>query len=60
MMEKIKTLVRPIIALSFVGVACYLFITGKLKPEDVLPITGIVIGFYFGERAAIKKEKPNG
>jgi len=53
--EAIKVLVRPAIALMFVGTTCVLFFRGALEAKDILQITGIVIGFYFGERAANKK-----
>jgi len=60
MVESIKTLMRPAIALLFVFTTCWLFLQGTLEAKDILQITGIVIGFYFGERATKQKENTNG
>lgn len=53
--ELIKSLVRPFIALSFVLGTIALYLTGKIEAQSILQTTGIIIGFYFGERAALKK-----
>jgi hypothetical protein len=55
LVESIKTLIRPLIALAFVATTCILFFDGKLEAKDILQITSIVIGFYFGERATRKE-----
>ena len=52
--EMIKSLMRPFIAFSFVIGTIVLYLMGKIDPQSILQITGIVIGFYFGERAARK------
>ena len=59
MVETIKGLVRPFIAFCFVVGTVYLFVTGKLDANDILQMTGIIIGFYFGERAAKTKTVSN-
>lgn len=51
---KIKKLVRPFIAVSFTLTTVALLITGKLEAREVLTITAVIIGFYFGERSALK------
>ena len=51
----IKSLVRPFIALSFVLGTITLYLMGKIEAQSILQITAIIIGFYFGERAALKK-----
>ena len=48
----IRAMVRPIMGIAFTGAAIYLAITGKIKPEMFWGTVGIIIGFYFGERAA--------
>ena len=53
--ETIKSLMRPFIAVSFVLGTIVLYLMGKIEPQSILQITSIVIGFYFGERAALKK-----
>ena len=54
--EKIRKLVRPFIAFCFVVTIGGLALAGKIAPSEILPITGIIIGFYFGERAAKKPD----
>ena len=52
-MEKIKSIVRPIIGIGFVSMFAYILITNP-SPEIItatIATTGIVIGFYFGERS---------
>ena len=52
-MEIIKSIVRPIVGLGFVGMFAYLLITNP-TPEVVtaaIATTGVVVGFYFGERS---------
>lgn len=52
----IKSLMRPFIAFSFVTGTIILYLTGKIEAQSILQTTGIIIGFYFGERAARKTE----
>jgi len=47
--------VRPFIAFILVGTLAYLFISGQIESKELLPTVGLVIGFYFGERSALKK-----
>ena len=49
--------VRPIISFAIVGAAIYLAITGKMEPELLVGWAPAVIGFYFGERAALRREE---
>lgn len=53
--ETIKSLMRPFIAFSFVSGTIILYLMGKIEAQSILQTTGIIIGFYFGERAALKK-----
>lgn len=55
--ETIKSLMRPFIAFSFVFGTIILYLIGKIEAQSILQTTGIIIGFYFGERAARKTEK---
>ena len=52
-MEIIRSIVRPIVGLSFVGMFAYLLVTNPTAEIIMATIatTGIVIGFYFGERS---------
>jgi len=54
MVNIVRKLIRPFIAVAFVLASIYLFIAGKIDPMQILQITGIIIGFYFGERSALK------
>ena len=53
--EIIKSLIRPFIALSFVLATITLYLMSKIEAQSILQITAIIIGFYFGERAALKR-----
>ena len=54
MVEIIRKLVRPFIALSLTCSVIYLAVLGKIDAKELLGYVGIVIGFYFGERSALK------
>lgn len=65
----IKQLVRPFLAVTLITVTSKLFLADKIKPEMILGLLGAVIGFYFAERALKKAaekvadktvEEPNG
>lgn len=55
MVDTIRGLIRPFIAFCFIGIVTVLAILGKIEPAEILQTTGIIVGFYFGERAALKK-----
>ena len=58
MFETIKAivkLVRPFIAVSATVGTLWLTFTGKLAPEVIGTAFASVSGFYFGERAALKR-----
>jgi len=55
MLSAIKQLIRPFIAVCFVLLTVGLAATGKIEPKEVLTITSVIVAFYFGERAALKK-----
>jgi hypothetical protein len=44
--------VRAILALAFTGVTIYLWGTGSIVPPELLGITGLVVGNYFGSRGS--------
>ena len=54
LVTKIRKLVRPYIAVSLVTATVVLFFIGKIVAREILPIVGLIIGFYFGERSALK------
>ena len=57
--KNIRSLVRPFIAFSFVTGTIALYLAGKIDPQSILQITGIIIGFYFGERAVGRSGVPS-
>lgn len=57
--ETIRKLVRPFIAVSFVLLTVYLAIKGQIEAKDILSLTGIIAAFYFGEKSALKKPGEN-
>ena len=44
--------VQDVIALAFVGVVSFLWLTGQEVPEGLLNVTLIIIGFFFGDKNA--------
>jgi len=54
MVDIIRKLVRPFIAFCFIGSVVVLTVIGKIEPAEILQTTGIIVGFYFGERATLK------
>jgi len=54
-LEFIRGIVRPIISISFVSMCAFLVVKGSIDAKDVLELTGIIVAFHFGEKAALKK-----
>ena len=44
--------VQDVIALTFVFVVSFLWMTGQEVPEGLLNVTLIIIGFFFGDKNA--------
>jgi len=55
MIDNIRKLVRPFMAVSFVAAAITLAMIGKIEAKEILSIASIIVAFYFGERSALKK-----
>ena len=53
--EHIMALVRPTISLSLTACLIVLALKGTVPWEAILGLLGPIIGFYFGEKAALKK-----
>ena len=53
--EAIRALIRPFMAISFTLGILWLTVKGKLPPEIVGTAATTIAAFYFGERAALKK-----
>ena len=60
MVGKLRTWVRPIMTLSFTATVIYLAIEGKIEPREIMLVYGIIMAFYFGERAALKQPHKGG
>lgn len=53
--NQIRELIRPFISVSFILMTCFGAIKGAIDFKDILEVTGIIVAFHFGERAALKK-----
>lgn len=51
MLEFIRSVVRPVVTIALTATAIYGFVVGLIDPKAFLLIFGIVIGFWFNERA---------
>jgi len=45
-----SVLISGLVALLMTGVACYLWATGEVVPEQLFILLGTVIGFFFGAK----------
>ena len=50
-----SVIVQGIITVLIVGADVYLIVTGQPVPELLSNLTGIVVGFYFGSKLALRK-----
>lgn len=50
-----SVIVQALITLLIVGADVYLIVTGQPVPEFLANLTGIVVGFYFGSKLALRK-----
>lgn len=53
----VRKLVRPFISVSFVLMCAWLTYKGSIEAKEILTLTGIIVAFHFGERAALKQPK---
>ena len=60
MVDNIRKLMRPFIAVCLVGTTVYLAVIGKIEAAMIMGITSTIVGFYFGERSALKKPGGDG
>lgn len=56
-LDFIRGIVRPVVTFTFVGVAAYLAVVGKIDPKDILGLAGIVIAFWFSNRSNNTEKK---
>lgn len=50
-----KSSVRNWIAMGIVFTVIYLAVTGKIDPDKILALATLIVGYIFGEKAALKK-----
>lgn len=50
---KSSMILRGIIALTFTGTVCYMYLTGMEVPEGLQLVVGIIIGFFFAGAEAV-------
>ena len=53
---KSSMILRGVIALTFTGTACYMYVTGAQVPEGLGLVVGTIVGFFFAgaEAAAVR------
>jgi len=56
MIQNLNSWMRPFITISFVGLVIYLTICGKIEADKILAPCGMLVSFWFGERAALKNK----
>ena len=54
MTDTLRAWVRPTLALGMFGLVVYLYVVSGTAPAELLTLFGSVVGFYFGERSALK------
>ncbi len=57
LIEVARALVRPVIAYLFTFAVVYGLVSGKIAWTEFLMIYGPIVGFYFGEKSALKKQE---
>jgi len=50
-----KSSVRNWIAMGIVFTVIYLAVTGKIDPDKILALATLIVGYIFGEKAALKQ-----
>jgi uncharacterized membrane protein len=50
-----SVIVQALITLAVVGATVYLVVSGKPIPDQLRDLTGLVIGFYFGSKLALRQ-----
>lgn len=55
-----SVIIQGVITVIFVATICYLWITGKPIPPDLIQLVGLIIGFYFGAKVQSLIHKAKG
>lgn len=55
MVEIIRQMVRPVMAICFIVMMAVGFFTGRVEWDSISQLVAAVVAFYFAERAALKK-----
>lgn len=50
-----SVIIQGLLTLMIVGADIYLIVTAQPVPEFLANLTGIVVGFYFGSKLALRK-----
>lgn len=50
-----STIVQSVVSLGLVGAVIYLWVTGRYVPVDLLQLTWLVVGFWFGSKLSLAK-----
>ena len=49
--------VQDVIAVFFTAVVGFLWVTGQEVPEGLLNVTLVIIGFFFGDKSAVRAQE---
>ncbi len=52
-----SVIVQGVITVLVVGATVYLSVTGQPVPDNLKDITGLVVGFYFGSKLALRQAR---
>ena len=55
-----SVIIQGILALAFVGTACYLSIVGQEPPSLITEGMMLILGFFFGSKVAQARTRPPG
>lgn len=50
-----SVIVQAIITVLVIGADVYLVVTGQPIPQMLTDLTGVIVGFYFGSKLALRK-----
>jgi hypothetical protein len=54
--EVVRALVRPAITIAFTAAVVFGLVMGRIAWGEFLMIYGPIIGFWFGEKSALKRQ----
>jgi hypothetical protein len=53
----IRGIIRPVITIGLLLMVGWFVYWKLIEPKEILAFFGLIVGFYFGERKAVKQEE---